>query len=250
MSLKLNYYNIHQIKIFMMKKNLVSSPSSSVLRMYPSINNMFMLGIVLFSVFLVYRYVKSLEKEVKVLADKINTIQYKPQSVEPMMFHDDENMMNKECDSNGVCMMNNVDGGMNVTSHTDDDDDDSVKSEDIMKMIDQIQNDVVEESETPNHEEKESVENKSETLTTIKESMEHNTENKEEGGEGAVLEEDDDDDFVIKKAKSESSVLDADGFSEESLLKKTNDDLRKILKDQGKNTKGLKNDLIKRILEE
>lgn len=232
----------------MMKKNLVSSPSNSLFRMYPSINNMFMLGIVLFSVFLVYRYVKSLEKEVKDLADKINTIQYKPQSVEPIMFQD-ENMMNKECDSNGVCMMNNIGGGVNVPSHTDDDDDDSVKSEDIMKMIDQIQNEVVEESEAPkltNHEQKDSVENKIEPLTTIKESVEHqNTENKEE--EGIVLE---DDDFVIKKANSESSVLDVDGFSEESLLKKTNDDLRKILKDQGKNTKGLKNDLIKRILEE
>jgi hypothetical protein len=226
----------------MMKKNLVSSPSNSLFRMYPSINNMFMLGIVLFSVFLVYRYVKSLEKEVNALANKINTIQYKPQSVEPMMFQD-ENMMNKECDSNGVCMMNNIGGGVNVPSHTDDDDDDSVKSEDIMKMIDQIQNEVVEESETPNHEQKE---NKSDPLTTIKESVDRNTENKEE--ERVVLEEDDD--FVIKKAKSESSVLDADGFSEESLLKKTNDDLRKILKDQGKNTKGLKNDLIKRILEE
>lgn len=245
MSLKLNYYNIHQIKIFMMKKNLVSSPSNSLFRMYPSINNMFMLGIVLFSVFLVYRYVKSLEKEVKVLADKIINIQYKPQSiVEPMMFQDEN--MNKECDSNGMCMMNNG-GGVNITSNIDDDDD-SVQSEDIMKMIDQIQNDVVEECEAskpPNHEQKESVENNNDTLTTIKESTEYNTENKEE--EGVVLEEDD---FVIKKAKSESSVLDADGFSEESLLKKTNDDLRKILKDQGKNTKGLKNDLIKRILEE
>jgi hypothetical protein len=235
----------------MMKKNLVSSPSNSLFRMYPSINNMFMLGIVLFSVFLVYRYVKSLEKEVKVLADKINTIQYKPQSVEPIMFQD-ENMMNKECDSNGVCMMNNNGSGVNVASHTDDDDDDdddSVKSEDIMKMIDHIQNEVVEESEAPklhNHEQKDSVENKIEPLTTIKESMEHqNTENKEE--EGVVLE---DDDFVIKKSNLESGVLDVDGISEESLLKKTNDDLRKILKDQGKNTKGLKNDLIKRILEE
>lgn len=225
----------------MMKKNLVSSPSTSLFRMYPSINNMFMLGIVLFSVFLVYRYVKSLEKEVKVLADKINTIQYKPQSVEPMMFHDES--LKKECDPNGVCMMNN--GGVNVTSNTDDDDDESVKSEDIMKMIDEIQNDVVEEIEAPNPEQKEIVENNNEPLKTINESMEYNTGNKEE--DKVVIE---DDDFVIKKVNSESSVLDVDGFSEESLLKKTNDDLRKILKDQGKNTKGLKNDLIKRILDE
>ena len=114
-----------------------------------------------------------------------------------------------------------------------------------MKMIDEIQNDVVEEIEAPNPEQKESVENNNEPLKTINESMEYNTENKEE--DKVVTE---DDDFVIKKVNSESSVLDVDGFSEESLLKKTNDDLRKILKDQGKNTKGLKNDLIKRILDE
>jgi hypothetical protein len=248
MSLKLNYYNIHQIKIFMMKKNHVSLPSTNLFsRVYPSINNMFMLGIVLFSVFLVYRYVKSLEKEVKVLADKINTIQYKPQSVEPsIVFHDD---MKKECDSNEVCFRSN--GGVDDTSkayeNEDEDDDhdhDSVKSEDIMKMINKIHNDVSEENEAPNREQQESVQNDNEPLTTIDSFIENNTENKEE--KGFVLE----DDFVIKKAKSEYSVLDADGLSEESLLKKTNDDLRKILKDQGKNTKGLKNDLIKRILEE
>ena len=217
-----------------MKKNIVSSPSTSLFKLYPSLNNMFMLGIVLFSVFLIYRYVKSLEKEVKILADKINTLQYKPS--QPIMVNE-----NNVCDPlTNVCMMKSSDDDDDY-----DDDDESVKSEDIMKLINEIQNNDNQEQSNANEKtkEEEHEETNIESLPTIVElssSVEENENSLEE-----------DDDIVLKKTKSESSVLDEEGlFTEESLLKKTNDELRKILKEQGKNTKGLKNDLIKRILEE
>lgn len=213
-----------------MKKNIVSSPSTSLFKLYPSLNNMFMLGIVLFSVFLIYRYVKSLEKEVKILADKINTLQYKP--TQPMMVND-----NNVCDPiTNVCMMRSSD-------NDDDDDDESVKSEDIMKLIDEIQNNDNRETSNTSEEMNEEMneENHIETLPTIIESS-----NSVEENENSL----ENDDIVLKKTKSESSVLEEGLFTEDSLLKKTNEELRKILKEQGKNTKGLKNDLIKRILEE
>lgn len=231
----------------MMKKTLVSSPSSGLFRMYPSINNIFMLGVVLFSVFLIYRYVKSLEKEVKMLADKINTIQYKPQYVEPMMTPDD--IKNTEYESNRMCKRSDMSGGDECTAISNTDDDESVKSEDIMRMINDIQNadeerdDIIDENK-PNEVSSENEQKHSSGDGDEQQSLDITSGEK---NEETVLE----DDFVIKKSSSsESSVLDIDDLTEETLLKKTNEELRKILKDQGKNTKGLKNDLIKRILEE
>ena len=217
-----------------MKKNIISSPSTSLFKLYPSLNNMFILGIVLFSVFLIYRYVKSLEKEVKILADKINTLQYKP--TQPMMVND-----NNVCDPiTNVCIMR---PSNNDDDDDDDDDDESVKSEDIMKLIDEIQNNDNHETSNTNEKmnEKMNEENHIETLPPIIESS-----NSVEENENSL----ENDDIVLKKTKSESSVLEEGLFTEDSLLKKTNEELRKILKEQGKNTKGLKNDLIKRILEE
>ena len=54
-------------------------------------------------------------------------------------------------------------------------------------------------------------------------------------------EETENEDIIIKKTTNSY---------EEDLYKKTNEELKKILKDQGKNTKGAKAELIKRIIEE
>jgi hypothetical protein len=53
--------------------------------------------------------------------------------------------------------------------------------------------------------------------------------------------ESENEDIIIKKTTNSY---------EEDLYKKTNEELKKILKDQGKNTKGAKAELIKRIIEE
>ena len=56
----------------------------------------------------------------------------------------------------------------------------------------------------------------------------------------------DDDSFVIKQKESSET---SDEYTLEDLMKKTNDELKKILKDQNKNLKGTKQELVKRVLE-
>jgi len=210
----------------------MTPPSMRLFKMSSSINNMLMLGIVLFSVFLIYRYVKSLETEVKVLADKFNTLQY--DLTRPIIMSNDN-----KCDSSmDNYVLKNTEKQEDIIDNDNDTDNDtdSVKSEDILKLIDEIQNnDLVNDDATEDPEK----------LLTDQQKQNDENESFEQvaNTNNEVLEEDD---IVLKKTFDTEDV----SLTECFLVKKTNEELRVILKTHGKNTKGPKSELIKRILED
>ena len=191
---------------------------SSGVKITPSVNNLIFLFLLAFSIFIIYRYVKSLEKELTLLKTELNRVktaspQTVPQKTEQVCVDD-------------VCMMVDV-----PSVENEEDDMESVTSKDILKIVDQINNDDSEEV----------VENKSEEETTdepiqIKEEVNDISQSTPESSTNTNEE-----DIIIKKTTNSY---------EDELYKKTNEELKKVLKDQGKNTKGAKAELIKRIMED
>lgn len=191
---------------------------SSGVKITPSVNNLIFLFLLAFSIFIIYRYVKSLEKELTLLKTELNRVktashQTVPPKTEQVCVDD-------------VCMMVDV-----PSVENEEDDMESVTSKDILKIVDQINNDDSEEV----------VENKSEEETTdepiqIKEEVNDISQSTPESSTNTNEE-----DIIIKKTTNSY---------EDELYKKTNEELKKVLKDQGKNTKGAKAELIKRIMED
>ena len=191
---------------------------SSGVKITPSVNNLIFLFLLAFSIFIIYRYVKSLEKELTLLKTELNRVktaspQTVPQKTEQVCVDD-------------VCMMVDV-----PSVDNEEEDMESVTSKDILKIVDQINNDDSEEV----------VENKSEEETTdepikIKEEVNDISQSTPESSTNTNEE-----DIIIKKTTNSY---------EDELYKKTNEELKKVLKDQGKNTKGAKAELIKRIMED
>ena len=192
--------------------------SAAGVKITPSVNNLIFLFLLAFSIFIIYRYVKSLEKELTLLKTELNRVktaspQTVPQKTEQVCVDD-------------VCMMVDV-----PSVDNEEEDMESVTSKDILKIVDQINNDDSEEV----------VENKSEEETTdepikIKEEVNDISQSTPESSTNTNEE-----DIIIKKTTNSY---------EDELYKKTNEELKKVLKDQGKNTKGAKAELIKRIMED
>lgn len=185
----------------------------SNMKMTSSVNNLIFLFLLAFSVFIIYRYVKSLEKELSLLKNELvalkapvdaNTLQK-----DPVCFDD-------VCMTASGVLESTLDVPLDKLEESNEDDMESVTSKDIMKIVNEI-----------NDEEKEEVLVENDTA-----------EQADDTDANKVVEEDD---IVIKK--SEHSY-------EDDLSKKTNEELKKILKEQGKNIKGTKSELIKRIVEE
>ena len=185
----------------------------SNMKMTSSVNNLIFLFLLAFSVFIIYRYVKSLEKELSLLKNELvalkapvdtNTLQK-----DPVCFDD-------VCMTASGVLESTLDVPLDKLEESNEDDMESVTSKDIMKIVNEI-----------NDEEKEEVLVENDTV-----------EQADETDATKLVEEDD---IVIKK--SEHSY-------EDDLSKKTNEELKKILKEQGKNIKGTKSELIKRIVEE
>ena len=185
----------------------------SNMKMTSSVNNLIFLFLLAFSVFIIYRYVKSLEKELSLLKNELvalkapvdtNTLQK-----DPVCFDD-------VCMTASGVLESTLDVPLDKLEESNEDDMESVTSKDIMKIVNEI-----------NDEEKEEV------------LVENDTVEQADDTDATKLVEEDD--IVIKK--SEHSY-------EDDLSKKTNEELKKILKEQGKNIKGTKSELIKRIVEE
>ena len=185
----------------------------SNMKMTSSVNNLIFLFLLAFSVFIIYRYVKSLEKELSLLKNELvalkapvdtNTLQK-----DPVCFDD-------VCVTASGVLESTFSVPLHTLEESCEDDMESVTSKDIMKIVNEI-----------NDEEKEEV------------LVENDTVEQADDTDATKLVEEDD--IVIKK--SEHSY-------EDDLSKKTNEELKKILKEQGKNIKGTKSELIKRIVEE
>lgn len=196
-----------------MQKKQMGQSSTPILKTSPvkmsySVNNLIFLFIIAVGIFVVYRYVKSLETELKVVRKEIQSmkiVENKPIEVAPPSLPEA---------TDAICMMNVTHPEHRIV----DDELESVSSEEIMKIIDDIDNEENEDDEI-------------DIVSTHKETMESAHEQ---------VDEPEEDEIVLKKSHTD------DG----SLMKKTNEELKQILKEQGKNTKGTKAELVKRITEE
>jgi hypothetical protein len=208
--------------------------------MNTSMNNILYVSFISLVFYLMYRYMRSIENEMKELSTIVKSINKSNQKPPPSnVLNKDEmelmELMVNEEHKAPVCTVNSC----NLV----DEDTDSVQSEEIMDLIEDI-----EQEEENVHETKEEnvLETNEEIVHEANEEIVQETDNAPymiESDEEDVTIDDVtiDDDFVINKKQTFNS------YKSEDLMKKTNDDLKRILKDQGKNTKGSKADLVKRI---
>jgi hypothetical protein len=205
----------------MQKKPVISTPqikSPSTTKMSYSFGNLIFLFLVAVGMFVVYRYVKSLENELKVVRKEMETL--KKTEVKPIP------------QTNNVCSINNNEPTciLEETRKVEEIEDDleSVSSEDIMKIIEDIDSDEKQQVEDQQVEDKHVEDQQVE-------------EPKDVVKEDEIIQEDESEDEIeIQKVKT----------TDDDLMKKTNEELKQILKEHGKNIKGTKAELVKRITTE
>lgn len=193
----------------------IMTKKHSNMKMTSSVNNLIFLFLLAFSVFIIYRYVKSLEKELSLLKSEVLTLKALKAPVDATNNIVDSVRFDDVCMTASGVIESITDGPLDAADDHKDEDMESVTSKDIMRIVDEIND---EDREQPVVIESVAIES---------EEVDH-----------IDLTKPVDDDIVITKS------------SEDDLSKKTNEELKKILKEQGKNTKGTKSDLIKRIVEE
>ncbi len=182
-----------------------ASVSSSSIVQSSSFSTLCVLSLFSFTIFIIYRYVKSLEKEVKQLSGKFDTLSMtvlsnvdtsKDLNVDvPLSADKGPSLMEQDCFYN-------------------DDEDVTVKSEEVIELMADL------------HEDEPEYQIPSSNGECVKASETSN-------------DDDDDVQLIVKE------VLD-----EESLKKKTNEELKKLLKAKDKSVKGSKSELINRLLEQ
>ena len=206
--------------------------SAAGVKITPSVNNLIFLFLLAFSIFIIYRYVKSLEKELTLLKAELSKVKAAPPPPPPK---------EEQICVGDVCMM--VTPPSNEKDDATEDDMESVTSKDILKIVDQINDE--EDDEEAKLEESSTVASVPPLpIPPVTRAESHQAESHQAESHQAEADEpkkSDNEDIIIKKTTNSY---------EEDLYKKTNEELKKILKDQGKNTKGAKAELIKRIIEE
>ena len=201
--------------------------SAAGVKITPSVNNLIFLFLLAFSIFIIYRYVKSLEKELTLLKAELSKVKAAPPPPPPK---------EEQICVGDVCMM--VTPPSNEKDDATEDDMESVTSKDILKIVDQINDE--EADEEAKLEESSTVASVPPLpIPPVTQAESHQAESHQ--AEADEPKESETEDIIIKKTTNSY---------EEDLYKKTNEELKKILKDQGKNTKGAKAELIKRIIEE
>jgi len=197
--------------------------SAPGVKMTPSVNNLIFLFLLAFSIFIIYRYVKSLEKELTLLKAELSKVK----ATAPTPYPKEEQVCVGD-----VCMMVTPPTVQKEDTPTEDEDDmESVTSKDILKIVDQINDGDGDEKDEEQFEEPSTTPPVPPSILVVEQAIEPQSPNQDESTT---------EDIIIKKSNS----------IEDDLYKKTNEELKKILKDQGKNTKGAKAELIKRIIEE
>ena len=210
----------------MLSKKPTTPLVNSKLMVNSNLSSLFMLSLFSFTIFIIYKYIKSLEKEVKDLNTKLETLST-TLLASNFMDQFSDNKVNPSCTSPLGCPFNKsdehpvenlVDLPKELKEDEDDEDEDEIKSEDVVELISDLNSDEYEIKE-----EKEEVQEKEEKKEEVQE--------KEQ--------EEEEEEFELKKKNKE----------EDELLKKTNDELKKMLKDLDKSVKGTKTELVKRLLE-
>lgn len=201
----------------MQKKTVISTPpikSPSTTKMSYSFGNLIFLFLVAVGMFVVYRYVKSLENELKVVRKEMETL--KKTEIKPIP------------QTNNICSIDNNEPTCRVEEPRKleeiEDDLESVSSEDIMKIIEDIDNDEKQEEQKEEQQEE----------------QKEQKEEEEQEPSHSVQENESEDEIEIQKVQT----------TDDDLMKKTNEELKTILKEHGKNIKGTKAELVKRITTE
>lgn len=237
-----------------------SFKAPSAFKFGASMNNLVLMLLFSFTMFVMFRYIKTLEKDVKRLREKIDMVETHQQLIDTNRFEAAANnapstfppwrASNNETEAtpsptctrlSEECKIatTNADNSVHVAhgvygdhgDHGDGDDGESVNSEVLMQMVSDLDHDEEEQDAQPvGHLPASDVNETNEQPDEIDE----------------VIQDQEDDEFVMKPKKGkvdQESSLDA-------LKKKTNDELKKLLKDQGKSIKGTKQELINRLMEE
>ena len=199
--------------------------SAAGVKITPSVNNLIFLFLLAFSIFIIYRYVKSLEKELTLLKAELSKVKAATPPSPPK---------EEQVCVGDVCMMVTPPSNEKEDGTEDEEDMESVTSKDILKIVDQINGDE-DDADEPEVQLEEPYTTASVNVPPLP------IPSPVTQAESPQPEETENEDIIIKKTTNSY---------EEDLYKKTNEELKKILKDQGKNTKGAKAELIKRIIEE
>lgn len=222
-----------------MKPLRVSSPTFSILKRMRYFNNLIVFFLMLCGMFVIYKYVKSLEKELKHLT---TTVQH--------LSNSNNNNADEVCVLNS-CNIHSVDGHQDpiiVSSGDDqnDDEDESVHSDEIYNMIHGF-----ESADEEAHASGEGEDNETSLNDPTEEDDEEgggaayvSDEDVEEVEESAAKVANDDDITFVEKVSFEDPIE----LTHNSLSKLKNEALKKILKEQGQSTHGSKSQLIERIL--
>lgn len=198
-------------------------PKPPIYKSSNSMQNVILLLLFVVGLFVLYRYVKTVENETKILQNNLIELTERIQLL---------------INNNNACMKPLVQPQShtvpNVTENVVQDSDDtvSIQSEDITKMLKKVMG-------VPDDDE----EDDDEIIQTIVMDIE-----KEENDEESVVKidditnVDDEDDIIITNKQTTTPNL------SESLMKKTNEELKNMLKVKSLSTKGTKSELVERLL--
>jgi hypothetical protein len=195
-----------------------------------SFQNIVILLIFAIGLFILYRYVKSLENDVKALHKNVETLTNK--------------VMNLQ-----VCSPPTK-PQKEIIKDDEDDDDDSIKHEDIHNMLKSVLNISDEDDDDTLENDEEIINDKTPVNEDTLENDEEIVNDKLENDDLSESKE-----IPTNETLNDSHVIDIDDdiqlkptLSKDSLMRKTNDELKKLLKDMNLNTKGTKAELVDRIL--
>ena len=217
-----------------------------------SYQNIVLLVLLVIGLLVLYRYIKNVETDTKVLNNNIIELSKKIQMLSKNIQDDNTVCMREQNTkentiSNTTVMSQNTNEEFEPTLEQFEEDNDSIQSEDITNMlqkvmgvspefdeidviINNIQHDFVMQN---NHEIPKS---KIEIIEDVEDVEEQTDDTEQIQNEETISNEDD---IVITKPSEK-----------DELFKKTNDELKNILKEKGLQTKGNKTDLVNRILSE
>jgi hypothetical protein len=276
-------------------------PSSSPFKLSASMNNLFFMLVFTFTVFILFRYIKTMEKDIKIITDKLLLLETQqqlmvsssppPQPIASNTVQPAFKGMEMGTGGDNIPSVQNETIGDKLTcpSRPPDDDteskDESMTSDIMLKMVREIDDD--------DEQSKSKVENNYYRTSSIPDGVSTNVEKNEnmtdliendgKSGEargdamgetscdamgetsgetscetsgdimGEAIEDVADEvvDFdIVMKTDYPQKSLNAAEMSTNSLMKKTNEELKKMLKDQGKSIKGTKHDLVRRLVVE
>ena len=190
-----------------------------------SLANIFLTGMVVIGFYILYRYVKSLELDLKQLKIENSNVKNTITSLENMMYTNSTNYSNININD-----INNKDTNHDIDNNNinDDNDDESIKSDEIDTIIKNI-------NQEEDDDDQEDDKNKD---------IDNNNDNNVENNENL--------DEIVEDISSLSTPpvtinVEIDRKSELQLL--TNDELKKIIKTLGSTGKGNKSELIEKIIE-